>query len=85
MSTIAMPPPNTEILSRRGDIIADLERALPGGRVITEPSETRVYECDALASYRCQPLAVVPFRLAITGIARELAAFSMRARCWPVS
>ncbi len=41
------------------DLISDLRRALPGGRLITEPSELRTYECDALTGHRAVPLAVV--------------------------
>lgn len=58
MSTIAMPTPDAGTLDRREDIIAALEIAVPGV-VISDPAETRAYECDALTAYRCPPLAVV--------------------------
>ncbi|MEL6978924.1 MAG: FAD-linked oxidase C-terminal domain-containing protein [Pseudomonadota bacterium] len=56
---MAMPEPDAALLSRREEVVAELNAALPGGRVISELSETRVYECDALTAYRCPPLAVV--------------------------
>ena len=58
MSTIAMPTPDAGTLDRRDEIIAALEAAVPGA-VISDPVETRAYECDALTAYRCPPLAVV--------------------------
>ncbi|PZO66813.1 MAG: FAD-binding oxidoreductase [Paracoccus denitrificans] len=59
MSTIAMPKPDQGILSRKFEIIAALTAALPPDGVISDPEETRAYECDALTAYRCAPLAVV--------------------------
>lgn len=59
MSTIAMPEPDAGILSRRDEIVAALTAALPPDTVISDPAETRAYECDALTAYRCPPLAVV--------------------------
>ena len=58
MSTIAMPTPKASTLDRRDEIIAALEGAIPGA-VISDPAETKAYECDALTAYRCPPLAVV--------------------------
>ncbi len=58
MSTIAMPVPDSDTLGRRDEIIDALEAAVPGA-VISDPVETRAYECDALTAYRCPPLAVV--------------------------
>lgn len=58
MSTIAMPTPDAGTLDRREEIIEALEAAVPGA-VISDPAETRAYECDALTAYRCPPLAVV--------------------------
>ena len=58
MSTIAMPTPKASTLDRRDEIIAALEAAIPGA-VISDPAETKAYECDALTAYRCPPLAVV--------------------------
>jgi glycolate oxidase len=59
MSTITMPIPDLGILARSAGIIAKLEAALSPGAVISDPEETRAYECDALTAYRCAPLAVV--------------------------
>ncbi len=59
MSTIAMPPPSDSVLARRQDIVAALKAALPRDSVISDPADTRAYECDALTAYRCQPIAVV--------------------------
>lgn len=59
MSSIAMPPPDPRIIAKSARIIAALRGVLPDDAVITEPEETRAYECDALTAYRCPPLAVV--------------------------
>lgn len=55
---VAMPEPNAEILSRRPEIIAQLERILPTG-VIHLEEELRPYECDGLMAYRAVPMIVV--------------------------
>jgi len=55
-----MPVPNQAILARKDAIVAGLKAVLPEPEaVISDPHETRAYECDALTAYRCQPLAVV--------------------------
>ncbi|ETX15826.1 FAD-binding protein [Roseivivax halodurans JCM 10272] len=54
-----MPEPDARILSRKDDLVAQLKRVLPGGAVISDPAETRAYECDALTAYACPPLAAV--------------------------
>lgn len=54
-----IPAPDPTIIARRSDIVARLRRVLPADAVIDDPTETRAYECDALAAYRCPPLAVV--------------------------
>ena len=59
MSTIAMPEPAANILSRKAQIVAALEAAIGKDDVISDPMETRAYECDALVAYRCAPLAAV--------------------------
>ncbi|MEY4984578.1 MAG: hypothetical protein RIR62_2844, partial [Pseudomonadota bacterium] len=53
-----MPTPDMTILARRDRIVARLAAVLPPDALITDPAETRAYECDALTAYRCQPLAV---------------------------
>ena len=40
-------------------LVADLERALGPGAVISEPAELRTYECDGLTGHRAVPQAVV--------------------------
>ena len=54
-----MPLPDPSVLSRRAAIVARLRAILPGDAVIDDPAETRAYECDGLAAYRCAPLAAV--------------------------
>ena len=54
-----MPLPDASVLGRRAEIVARLRAVLPADAVIDDPAETRAYECDALAAYRCPPLAVV--------------------------
>ncbi|WP_370312825.1 FAD-linked oxidase C-terminal domain-containing protein [Sagittula sp.] len=53
-----MPEPDGAILGRKSRIVERLAAVSPRG-VISEPSEVRAYECDALTAYRCPPLAVV--------------------------
>ncbi|RUP08013.1 FAD-linked oxidase C-terminal domain-containing protein [Hyphomicrobium sp.] len=59
MSMIAMPIPDEGIIARKSEIVAALAAALPAEIIISDPEETRAYECDALTAYRCPPLAVV--------------------------
>ncbi|RKF16130.1 FAD-binding protein [Roseovarius spongiae] len=54
-----MPPPDPAILARQPELVKRLSGALSAGAVISDPAETRAYECDALTAYRCAPLAVV--------------------------
>jgi glycolate oxidase len=53
-----MPDPSADILSRRDAIIARLAAALPQDALISNPTQTRAYDCDALTAYSCSPLAV---------------------------
>ena len=53
-----MPLPDAATLERKPQIIARLMADLPPGTIISDPAETRAYECDALSAYRCAPLAV---------------------------
>ena len=56
-----MPVPNADVLNKKAHIIRRLLDVLPPDAVISEPNETRAYECDALTVYRCPPmLAVLP-------------------------
>ncbi len=59
VTTMEMPEPDARILARKDRIVARLRSVLPPETVISELSETRAYECDALTAYRCPPLAVV--------------------------
>ncbi|MXU64976.1 FAD-linked oxidase C-terminal domain-containing protein [Oceanomicrobium pacificus] len=54
-----MPEPSAGILARKAEIVAGLRDRLPADAVISDPAETRAYECDALTAYKCPPLAVV--------------------------
>tara|TARA_R100000789_G_scaffold28654_3_gene32119 strand:- start:278 stop:1702 length:1425 start_codon:yes stop_codon:yes gene_type:complete len=54
-----MPAPDAGLISRKSEIVAALRAVLPPDAVISDPEETRAYECDALTAYRCAPLAVV--------------------------
>ena len=56
-----MPVPNADVLNSKAHIIRRLLGVLPTESVISDPSQTRAYECDALTAYRCLPmLAVLP-------------------------
>ncbi|MFM2389489.1 MAG: hypothetical protein RLZZ437_1044 [Pseudomonadota bacterium] len=54
-----MPRPNPDVLSAKARIVAGLRAVLPDDAVIDDVRETRAYECDGLAAYRCTPMAVV--------------------------
>ncbi len=54
-----MPVPNSAILSGKAAIVARLLTVLPADAVISDPMETRAYECDALSAYACAPLCAV--------------------------
>ena len=56
-----MPTPDAAILARKARLAERLRQVLPAEAVISDPAETRVYECDGLTAYRCPPmLAVLP-------------------------
>ncbi|SHL28052.1 glycolate oxidase [Roseovarius marisflavi] len=56
-----MPTPKPEIIAKKAELIKRLQEVMPNDAVISDPSETRVYECDALTAYKCAPLlAVLP-------------------------
>jgi glycolate oxidase len=62
---------------RRQQVAGALRAALPEGRVLSDPEDTRPYECDGLAAYRQLPMVVcLPDSeeqlLAILNICREL-------------
>ncbi len=47
-----MPIPNAAIVARKTAIVARLRNVLPADAVISDPAETRAYECDALTAAR---------------------------------
>ncbi len=53
-----IPSPDPAILAKKARIVERLRGVLPADAVIEDAHETRAYECDALAAYRCPPLAV---------------------------
>ncbi|MGR3622264.1 FAD-linked oxidase C-terminal domain-containing protein [Pseudophaeobacter sp.] len=56
-----MPLPDPAILARKARIARRLGTVLPADALIQDEMETRAYECDGLAAYRCPPLlAVLP-------------------------
>ena len=62
---------------RRQQVASALRERLPDGRVLSDPEDTRPYECDGLAAYRQLPLIVtLPSSeaevLAIMDVCREL-------------
>ena len=56
---MGVPSPDSEILSRRDDIIAGLKSMLPDEYVLDSLTSMRAYDADGLSSYRQTPLAVV--------------------------
>ena len=54
-----MPVPDATVLARKALIVDRLLAILPADAVVHDEAETRAYECDALTSYRCPPLAAV--------------------------
>jgi glycolate oxidase len=72
MSVPASPP-----VARREQVAAALRARLPDGCVLSDPEDTRPYECDGLAAYRQLPMIVtLPTSeeqvLAILNTCREL-------------
>jgi glycolate oxidase len=59
MGMIALPPPKTDMLDRRDEIVAALREIVPGDGVIAEARLLKPYETDGLSAYRQPPLAVV--------------------------
>lgn len=56
---MGVPSPDSEILSRRDDIIAGLKSMLPDECILDSLTSMRAYDADGLSSYRQTPLAVV--------------------------
>ena len=59
MSFVALPEPDSAVLSRRPEILEALRRAVGAEILITDEEGRRAFETDALTAYRCVPLAVV--------------------------
>ncbi|WP_297770612.1 FAD-linked oxidase C-terminal domain-containing protein [uncultured Roseovarius sp.] len=64
-----MPVPRPDILARKAELIDRLHEVLPDDAIISDPAETRAYECDALTAYKCPPLTVI-----LPGSTEEVAA-----------
>ena len=54
-----MPRPNPDVLMRKAELVRRLHAFLPSDSVISDPVETKGYECDGLSAYRCPPMAAV--------------------------
>ncbi|MCR8825159.1 FAD-linked oxidase C-terminal domain-containing protein [Pseudosulfitobacter koreensis] len=54
-----MPVPNPAVLARKAQLVKRLSKVLPADAVISEITETRAYECDALTAYKCAPMVAV--------------------------
>ncbi|MCB2109695.1 MAG: FAD-binding protein [Defluviimonas sp.] len=54
-----MPAPDAARIAGKGALGAALRAVLPEDAVISDPAETRAYECDALSAYRAAPMLVV--------------------------
>ena len=68
-----------DLVARRARVASALRARLPDGCVLSDPEDTRPYECDGLAAYRQLPLVVtLPTSeeqvLTILAVCRELAA-----------
>jgi glycolate oxidase len=48
-----------DIAARRAQVAAALRQVLPERSILSEPEDTRPYECDGLAAYRQMPMIVV--------------------------
>ncbi|UVW29465.1 FAD-linked oxidase C-terminal domain-containing protein [Massilia sp. H6] len=72
-----MPIPTSQLPERRRQVVAALRARLPERCVLSDPEDTRPYECDGLAAYRQLPMIVtLPDSeeqvLAILDVCREL-------------
>ncbi len=54
-----MPPPDTAVLARRNDIIADLSAIVSGDAIMADETSLRTYESDGLTAYAALPMVVV--------------------------
>ena len=56
---VAMPQSDAAVLARRAEVVAALERIVPGEGVIASEQGMRPYESDGLTAYRQLPMVVV--------------------------
>ncbi|MCY4308052.1 MAG: FAD-binding protein [Rhodobacteraceae bacterium] len=54
-----MPSSNSSIINDKDRLIGLFNRILSADSVISDPYETKAYECDGLTAYKCPPLAVL--------------------------
>lgn len=54
-----MPSSNNSIINDKDRLIGLFNRILLTDSVISDPYETKAYECDGLTAYKCSPLAVL--------------------------
>jgi glycolate dehydrogenase FAD-linked subunit len=54
-----MPIPAADVLRNKDKIVARLLSVLPADAVVSDETETRAYECDALTAFKCPPLCAV--------------------------
>ena len=57
--TVAMPELDDAVIARRAEIVAALQRIVPGEGVIASEAAMRPYESDGLTAYRGLPMVVV--------------------------
>ena len=57
--TLQMPEPDSDVLARRGRIVAALRTIVPGEGVIAAEREMHAFESDGLTAYRQTPMVVV--------------------------
>ncbi|MCF6303215.1 MAG: FAD-binding oxidoreductase, partial [Devosiaceae bacterium] len=54
-----MPEPSAKVLALKNELVAQLSKCLSPDAIISDPVETKAYECDALSAYHCPPMLVV--------------------------
>ena len=59
MSSLQMPKVDNSILSKRDQIVSDVEKIVDPKNVLSHIDEIKPYETDALAAYKQVPLMVV--------------------------
>jgi glycolate oxidase len=59
MTSLAILEPDSEVISRRDDLIRGLRELVPSGCVVSDEDGRRAFETDALTAYKQMPLAAV--------------------------